>query len=290
MDSSKQPTKHTSDEIDLFELFAKGVLIIKRNTILLTTTFFIGTLIGWAYYQISPKQYESKMLISSDILTESYSKSLVENLNKLVMENNGQLLSEKTGLNPDQASLITRIEIKSAIEKSDATPENTKIYLNITVKAKDNSVWPQIQTALTNYFQNNEFVKIRVDQRKKYNNQMIEKINLELVDLENLKKKIAEGSFNQSNKEGLYLFDPTTVNSKIIELNKEKITLQNSLETVNSIQVVEGFTAFKNPASPKLSFSLVSGASVGMFLALMVIVFKAIQSTLRFAEEKLGSS
>ena len=42
-------------------------------------------------------------------------------------------------------------------------------------------------------------------------------------------------------RKGNVMFDPTIVNSKIVELTKEKITLQNNLALVNSVQVIEGF-------------------------------------------------
>ncbi len=47
--------------------------------------------------------------------------------------------------------------------------------------------------------------------------------------------------------DGNVMFDPTAVNSKIIELTKEKINLQNALALANSVQVIEGFTKFESP-------------------------------------------
>jgi len=54
------------------------------------------------------------------------------------------------------------------------------------------------------------------------------KIDEELRDLEDLKSKIVMERYCPSEKENLILFDPTTVNTKILDLNKEKINLQNS--------------------------------------------------------------
>jgi len=280
----------TTDEIDLLGLLAKGVLIVKSNFVFIIASFLICTALGLVYYQFSPKIYESKMLISSDILTESYSKSLTDNLSKLIKEKNFQSLSEKLSVPADQAPNIEGIEIKSAIEKAVDLAENLKNYLVVEVRTKDNTIWPQLQNGIIGYLQNNEFVKIRVEHRKKYYNQTIEKINLELADLEILKKKIADGYLAQSSKESLVLFDPTTVNSKILELNKEKINLQNSLETVNSVQVVEGFTVFKKPASPKLSISLISGSSFGLVVVCLFIIFKSVSAIVKFSEEKLSNS
>jgi uncharacterized protein involved in exopolysaccharide biosynthesis len=290
MSESKHTKVTEGDEIDLLDLLAKTIIAIKKNLALIIVAFVVGTSIGFIFYQFVPKVYESKMLISSDILTESYSKVLIDNLEKLIKEDNANSLARELGITPHQASQIAEIEIKSALERPGETPENSKIYLTVQVRLKDNSLWPQIQNGIVDYFQYNEFVKIRVEQRKKYLNQIIEKIDLELVDLGRLKNKIAEDGFAQSDKQSLVLFDPTTVNSKILELNKEKINLQNSLETVNSIQVIEGFTVFIKPAYPQLSLSLVGGSMFGFLCVGLFIGIKAIRSLVQFSEESIGHS
>ena len=48
------------------------------------------------------------------------------------------------------------------------------------------------------------------------------------------------------------MFDPTTVNSKILELTERKNKSSKSvLILANSVQVIEGFTAFEKPSKPK---------------------------------------
>jgi uncharacterized protein involved in exopolysaccharide biosynthesis len=73
-------------------------------------------------------------------------------------------------------------------------------------------------------------------------------------------------------------------------LNKERINLQNSLQTINSIQLVEGFTAFEKPVSPKLVRSLSYGTFLGLLFAAVLIGVKIIRQMLIFSEEKLGQS
>lgn len=282
----KQPAN--SDEIDLIELLAKIVLGIKAKLKFFIGAFIVGTLIGLAYYQFVPKTYESRMLISSDILTESYSKTLVSDLVKLIKEDNTSSLATRLKMSENQTATISDIEIKSTIEKSDNIKEQEKSYLTIICRSRDNEVWPSLQQGIIGFLQENDFVKIRVEQRIKYFTQIIEKIDKELIDLNELKSKIANGQMSQTGKDNLVLFDPTTVNSKILDLNKEKINLQNSLETVNSIQLIEGFTVFKKPVSPKLSISLAAGASFGLFLVFIIIAIKSLNKIITLSEEKLA--
>lgn len=284
----KQPLN--SDEIDLLELLARVVISIKSNFKLIVGAFLIGCLLGLAYYQLVPKTYESRMLISSDILTESYSKTIAEDLNKLIKEKNIESLSSKLNLSSTEALAIGKLEVKNAIEKVDGRKEEEKNYLTITCQASDNSIWPNLQNGLISFFETNDYVRVRVDQRKKYFTQVIEKIDKELVDLNELKARIADGQITQSSKDNLILFDPTTVNTKILDLNKEKINLQNALETVNSVQLVEGFTVFEKPVSPKLSISLSAGASFGLFIVALILGFKSLRKIVSLSEEKLAKS
>jgi hypothetical protein len=287
-ENQKQPLN--SDEIDLLELLARIVISIKSNFKLIVGAFLVGSLLGLAYYQYVPKSYESRMLISSDILTESYSKTIADDLNKLIKERNIESLSSKLNLSLTEAFAIGKLEVKNAIEKVDGRKEEEKNYLTITCQTSDNSIWPNLQNGLVNFFEKNDYVRIRVEQRKKYYTQVIEKIDKELVDLNELKTRIANGQITQSSKDNLILFDPTTVNTKILDLNKEKINLQNALETVNSVQLVEGFTVFEKPVSPKLSISLSAGASFGLFIVALIIGFKSLRKIVSLSEEKLAKS
>src|SRR5690242_2632376 len=213
MESSKQPAKYQANEIDLLELFARAIQAIRKNFATVLVSFLVGCGLGLLYYQFTPKMFESRMFISSDILTEPYSKSVIDNLDKLIRENNTQSLAEKLNLPIDKVSSVANITITSAVEKPEGS-ETGRIYFHIKVSSANNLIWPELQDAIVNYIKNNEFVKIRVEHRKKYISQVIEKINLELTDLERLKTKISEDGLAQSSKQNLVLFDPTTVNSK----------------------------------------------------------------------------
>ncbi|MBK7649516.1 MAG: hypothetical protein IPJ20_00585 [Flammeovirgaceae bacterium] len=92
----------------------------------------VGSLLGLASNQFVPKTYESRMLVSSEILTESLSKTLAVDLFQLIKENNVTTLSSKLSISPEVASKINKIEISNTLEKSDGIKEEEKINLTIT--------------------------------------------------------------------------------------------------------------------------------------------------------------
>ncbi len=272
-----------NDEIDLVELLVKAVLLIKRNLVQIIIFFVVGTGLGYAYASLAPKVYESKMLVSSDILTESYSEKLFESLQGLIKEKNYNELSARIGLTPTESESLSKIKIESALKDKPQKEDEKKFFL-ITVELTDQSIQPKLQNGLIQFLQQIDFVKVRVEQRKKYYSDLIKQIDTEIQSLEEFKSKIYDGNFFQNSK-GNVMFDPTTVNSKIVELTKERINYQNALETANSVQVVEGFTQFDKPIWPKKSVSLAAGASLGLFLVGIMIAFKSIRKLVRFAEE-----
>ena len=271
-----------NDEIDLVELLVKVVLLTKRNLLQIIVFFVVGTGLGYAYASLAPKVYESKMLVSSDILTESYSEKLFENLQNLIKEQNYDGLASRINLTAEEAKKISKLKIESAL-KDKPDKEDEKRFFLITVELEDQSLLPKIEEGLLFYFQENDFVKVRVEQRKNYFKELIKKVEEEIQSLEGFKEKIYKGNFFESVK-GSMMFDPTEVNSKIVELSKEKGNLTMALETVNSIQVVEGFTQFDKPVWPKKSISLAAGATLGLFLVGVLIAFKSLRKLVRFAE------
>ncbi len=290
IENHKQANASSSDEIDLIELLAKVTLGIKNNFRSLVLAFVIGSLLGLAFYQFVPKVYESNMIIQSDILTESYGERIAESMDLLIREQNFEILGSRMGISLEKAASIKKIKIESVKQKQTNTTEKENNTFIITVRTTDNTLLPDLQNGLINYLRNNEFVKVRVRQRQDYYKAMIEKVGQEISSLDSLKKRLFTGKPIYSNSAEMMLVDPTNIYSKIIELNKEQINYKNGLELVNSIQLVEGFTIYKKPVSPKLSISLTAGASIGVFFVLTLIAIKGLRKIVELSEEKLGKN
>ena len=290
IENQKQANASSSDEIDLIELLAKVTLGIKNNFRSLVLAFVIGSLLGLAFYQFVPKVYESNMIIQSDILTESYGERIAESMDLLIREQNFEILGSRMGISLEKAASIKKIKIESVKQKQTNTTEKENNTFFITVRTTDNTLLPDLQNGLINYLRNNEFVKVRVRQRQDYYKAMIEKVGQEISSLDSLKKRLFTGKPIYSNSAEMMLVDPTNIYSKIIELNKEQINYKNGLELVNSIQLVEGFTIYKKPVSPKLSISLTAGASIGVFFVLTLIAIKGLRKIVELSEEKLGKN
>jgi hypothetical protein len=289
-------SQNQNDEIDLIELLAKIIFIVRKNTLLLLVCFVTGTLLGFVYFQQVPKKYKSSMMVTSEVLTEDYAKILSETIKKLLNEGNSASIAQLLNISAEEASKINSLSIKMPdkveifFEQEKQTFQTLKTFLTIDVECTDNAIWPNIQKGILYYLQNNEFVKLRVEQRKKYFGEMIKKIDQQLQDLDELKSKIANGQQARDTKENPVIVELGLLYTSIIDLNKDKFEFSNLLETATGVQVVQGFTVFAKPSSPKLSISLAAGASYGVLFVMLILGVKAIRRMVRFSKETLANT
>jgi len=277
-------------EIDLLDMLLKGVKIVRDNFWLILLFFIVGTGLGFVHYYSSVKVYESRMVLSSEILTESYAKQLVSSLNQFRNEGNLPALSKM--LNMPEAALadISRISVSTPYaNENEVGKEADRKYLVITAQVYNLDVLDDLQKSLITYFENNEYVKTRVEQKRKDFRELVAQSDQEIRDLENLKSKVYNGELFQNAKGGI-VFDLTEINFKIIEITKEKLKAQDELALVNSIHVIDGFKRFEKPIRPNIQVNVIAGTSLGIFFVVALLAFKSIRRLLRMEEEARKST
>lgn len=269
-----------NDEIDLLDLFLGTINIFRANFWLFTSLFLLGTALGLANYFNAKKVFENRMVISSSILTKTYSRILADKINRYRSEGNVNALVRDLNMSPDDVKAIGQIKIED-LNEADVSKETDRFI--VIAETYDQRILNDLQKGLVNYFENNEFTKIRVEQNKSYLKQTLAKMDEEIKDMEEFKVRIFKGDFFQRSN-GNIMFDPTVVNTKILELTKEKINLQNAFTLANSVQVIEGFTPFEKPSKPRLLVSIAIGAFAGLFFVALIIAFKFLRKILRMAD------
>lgn len=277
----------SNDEIDLIELLAKIVRAFKRNLGLILLLLVLGLIVGYSSTLVAKNRYESKMLVSSDILTLPLTENLLATINGLIKEGNLQPVRQKLSLNESQLGALLKVKVETAVEGQALLPETGKSYLLITAQVLDRSGLDSLQSGLIQYFESNEYVRIRVKQKRDYYGSLIKDVEEEIKSLESLKIKIFAGDFLQ-NRNGNLMFDPTMINSKIIDLKKEKIKFEDSLELAQSMQVIEGFTSFNRPINTSPLLSTLLGGFIGLFLAVCFVALKSLSNAIEKTESTIS--
>jgi hypothetical protein len=271
-----------NDEIDLLGLLIKTVRFLRKNFTIIIIFLLLGVGLGVFHYLTSKKVFENKMIVSSNILTESYIKILFENITRHMDDGDYALVSKQLGTSEDIVRKLVSLNIENL--RKDAVNDNTeRERFFITAEVSDQGILPDLQKSILYYLENNDFVKSHVEQNRKTARQMLAVATKEIADIEAFKVRIISGEFFQSAK-GNVMFDPTTVNSKILELTEKKLGYENSLQFSNSVYVIEGFNEFDSQARPKLLKSLLLGAMIGLFGVGALVFFKIMIKLLRLAD------
>jgi hypothetical protein len=274
------------DEIDLMAVLSKVGWKVRKNYWLFLSLTLIGFGVGLGTSFIVSKEYESQLIINSDILTFSYADRIITTLNELLKEENYEDVSKRLDLKKEEVQNLKSMSVELLLKnKGEQLPENEKNYLVIKARTLDTHVLPQLQQGLLQYFQNIDYVKIRVEQRKEYYKTLIFEVEKQIKSLEELKSNVYSGKFFEGSK-GTINFDPTTVNTKIIELSKDRLEYKNRLQLVNSIEVVESFTPHYRPVTGKKTRSSALGALVGILVAISIVALKSLDKAMDRTELK----
>ena len=272
--------KNTPDEVDLLDLLLKGLNAIRANFWLILSFFLLGIGLGLANYFTEQKVFENRMVISSTVLTKSYGKILIDKVNKYLGENNVDIITKDLKISRETLATVRLLKIELVTE-ADETKETDRYIIIAETYSQDRLA--DLQNGLVYYFENNEFAKARERQNKEYLRQVISKFDQEIKDLEEFKVRLFKGDFIQSIK-GNVMFDPTAVNSKILELTKEKLNFQNSFAFANNVQIIEGFTPFEKPSKPQLSISLAAGSVSGLIFVAILLGLKSLHRLVKMAD------
>jgi hypothetical protein len=155
--------KSRQDEIDLLDLLLKGINVIRANLGLLVFLTLLGAAVGLLKYYTARKVFENKMVISSGILTRSYGKVLFDKLNRRMGESDTEAVARDLKISKETLRSIKKIQIEDLAEE-DVAKESDRFI--VTVETYNQNSLPEIQKGLVYYLENNEFVKIRVEQNK----------------------------------------------------------------------------------------------------------------------------
>lgn len=265
------------DEIDLIELLARFIRLLKRNLVLISACVVLSLGLATWVGLTAPKVYESRMMIYSSILTESYCDQLAMNLSALIKDKSYELLAERLKISRAQASQLREVQIEGALEG--VVDEAERLFIVVVVRTLDNAVLPDLQAGIIQYISQKDFVKVRTEEKKRYYQELIAKVGEEIEKLEAVKQSITSGDYRPAT--GMVMVNPSDVYAQTVSLFESKLALEERLHLVNSVQLVEGFSPLQRHVSPKLSLLLPAGLVSGLLLAFLILGLRYVISLAR---------
>ena len=272
-------TARTPDTIDLTQTITYLIRLLIQNLRSIVIITILALTCGGLYFWLSPKTFESKMIIQSDILSESYLLRVAENLNTHIHDKDIDYLVSKLNLTEAEAKKLTEFKIISALTPmSQQMSEKEKIIVVITVRVSDNSILAKLQSGIIYYLSSNEYIKLRVEENKKEIRKNIASLDREINMLDTLKIKISHGKFSSLKVGDVMMIDLAGLYSLSIGLNEKKHAQLHALAQVDSIQLIEDLSPYQKPIAPKLSITLLVSLLLAGIGNICFIFYKSIRN------------
>jgi hypothetical protein len=290
MVQEKQKIESKSEELNLSIYFDKvfklakgsyktGNSLIKLSLrkiwiVLLCIIFSVG--ISFINYKMSLPVYKSEMITQSNFLNNDYCYKLLGTIDELVREKNYVALSEKLFISERQAACIKSLSYRNFNPKFQKIFKDSiqmMVPFRVEVIVSDNSILDSLQLGIMNYLESNEFATIRKKIKEHQLMKMEGKLQYEQLKLDSLKTIIKESIIPRGSGSGLIYgqpINPVDVYKEAISFYEKELIIFEELTLLKNMELIEGFTEFNKPYSPKLWLNLLVGLFIGLFSGLFV--------------------
>jgi len=264
-----------SDDIDLILLLEQFYLYIKRFRNIFIISIIVGILLGGSVYFVSPRIYQSKLILHSAYLTNQEELEIIDYWNQLLQRNGRMILVPILHCREPLLDKIISLEGEQ-IQKNSSSTDPNGFYIN--AKITDNSILPELQTAIIYGLNNKEYVKEKIAERKHELQELIDKATLGIRRLDSLKNNM-ETSIRK-NPESI-LFNIEGINQDLFDLNEKLAGYKTSFKSLTSLQVLQGFLPLKTPVSRSLRVSILMGLILCLSVAYLFSLLKYIEERLK---------
>lgn len=295
--------------------FVNLIIRIRRVSLsyklLLIVMIIIGGMAGVTFNRIAKPYFNTSMLLSSEYFNGKLVENNIDKLNALCEEEDRIGLSAVLNIEIEVAKNIKGFDFKPMISEQNLVdvevlkqkleelkvkdPDIAKVVEQIEIQNKntfiisvqvfDNTIIGNLQESLVGYFRNSPFVKNRIKIKKENQQALIEKLKVDVAQLDSLKKifnltlraNAKENEKTTSNNVFLGesgLLDPVNFYTKSVSLYEMLQIAQEQVELGDDFEVIDGFTVFSKPESPSLikatTFSIIIFLGLGYLLVLFI--------------------
>ncbi|HAI76941.1 MAG TPA: hypothetical protein DCM08_11910 [Microscillaceae bacterium] len=189
--SPSNPNAVPQDEIDLIGLFVNIARFAKRRFSAIVITLLISISTSVLLFYLLPPEYKTRLIAKSRVLTDVEIKGIIYDLNELVKDGNSTEIANRMKIDYKLADQITKVKsfgIKE-LDNKDVSTQRDSVFV-IEVYLNDNTQLDKLQKGLVSYLENNEFVKQRVTVFKEARQKELEKLTVELRNIDSTKALI----------------------------------------------------------------------------------------------------
>ena len=278
MSVDSKNTHLTSDDIDLLLLIERSILFFRKYRWVFIIAVVLGLGFGIFVYRSLGKIYTSRLIVHTFILTNQEQIQIVENWSALLGKGEYAALAATFNCREDIFYSLKKLK---AEEIQKGVPGTNPPGFIIEVNVTDNSILDDLQKGIVYGFENNEYIKKRLNFKRAKLTELIDKTSVEIQKLDSTKKimeNIIEGKAKSSSS---IIIDGSGINRQLIEMNEKFLNYQEELKFTNAVEVLQSFGKFRQPVGPKLTPWLIIGLLLFLPLAFIYALFSSINAKLK---------
>ena len=271
-----------SDEFDLLALFERFIIFFRRFGKTIIIFGVIGLLLGILSYVTMPKQFGSKLILHSSVLTNAEQIQIIETWQDLLRKQEYELLAAQFNIDPAILMKTNKIEAE----------EIQKLYIQdnpngftVKVLVRDTSILDELQKGIVHGLQNSDYIKDRIAVRKSNLTQLINKVQIEIATLDSTKRDVEGIISSRTKNTSTLMIDVTGIHGQLVSLNEKLLSFKESLRFVEAVQVLQNFNRFRKPEKPKLVKSIALGLLAGLFIGYFVALYQSVKQKLKLRSQ-----
>lgn len=272
-DKTRQNTP--SDDVDLIILLERVYLYFRRFRNIFFLSIITGILLGCIEYFLSPKIYQSKLILHSSYLTNQEELEIIDYWNQLLERNEQPILAAILNCREELLNKLVSLE-GVEIQKNYSSTDPNGFYIN--AKIRDNSILRELQTAIIYGLNNTEYVKQKISEKREDLRELIDKATIATRKLDSLKTSI-ETSIGKN--PASVLFDVESINKDLFDINEKLVSYKSELRSLNSLQLLQGFIPLNTPVSRSLKVTIVMALILCLSVAYLFSLLKYLEDRLK---------
>jgi prefoldin subunit 5 len=245
-----------SEDLDVLVLVERGLLFFRRFRWVFAVALLLGLAAGYTFYRIIPKTYQSRMVLHSFLLTNPEQIQLVNNWAQLLREKEYRTLSRL--MNCPEQLLHGVKKIKAKEIQQVFTPNNPNGF-TVDVWVTDNKWLDSLQAGIVYAFENNEYIKQRLEMKRAGLKMLIDETSSEILQLDSTKKTLENIISGNSRSSSSLIVDGSSLSRQLIDMQEKLLNLKENLRFTSGVQVLQSFSPFSKPDGPRLLPWLIMG-------------------------------
>lgn len=281
-----------------------------NHKVLFASVFVLSQLLAVSYTLVLRKDYFStSMVLKSSYLNHEVLKNTIVKFDNMCKEKERTVLAQTLKIDQEAAKNLLAFEVRPFVSQSDEIEKALlKDQLNnlleqkkdagarlasklefqninsfeITVKVSAPEVVPNLEASFVNYIKQNDYVRKQLESNRKALLDRRAKLVRESEKIDSLKKVIFENfsklyDFTRGSNNVILsdksITGPIEVIHEDLSLNAQILEIDQKLYVEPDFVVIDGFTAFRQPANLSLPMVMAVAGGVAILLSYLLIAF-----------------